>query len=218
MSKYLRAAAFVAAVGSTASGWALDADSGRAVQRRPVVLRHEPGVPLTTRLPGTGEDVRLVSSATFDTVQLDPVPPLEELEGCASVSEVAVAATVTESLGVLTTDQSWIRTRLVARVDAVAVASTRRLVQRGGTIILYHDGGTMVIGRDRVTSGGGPVFSIGSRYVLFLVDNEAGELEPYCQWHARADDRMGPVKDNETAPPELGGFTLAEIIAALAKP
>jgi hypothetical protein len=82
--------------------------------------------------------------------------------------QVVIVLEVTNVVSALTTDKSWIDTRVMALADEVLKSRKRPLVP-GQQLDVEYEGGKLMIGSCLVTAGEPLKIEAGRRYLLFLV-------------------------------------------------
>ena len=184
-------------------------------------IRSDPNVPIASRLLPTDQ---AVSVYQIQLEGLTPSPRRRESFDAEikqfQPAEFIGVVRVTSARGELTTDGTWVRTKVDASVDQLVRAKSNPT--SGGMVTFALDGGSTMIDNVAVTAGKFWRFDVGERYLAVLYSNtRRPELNPSVVFRINANGLLEHIKNNkgeeEAFATNFVGRSVAEVTEALAR-
>jgi hypothetical protein len=189
----------------------------QAPQPRVRVVPYTVGKPITERLL-PDDQVVVVSRLEEGAVFVQEPTPLQMLRTAVDMSDVVVVIEVSQVIGTLVEEGTWIRTRVVGAVQDVMLSRDREIVGKQG-LEIEADGGEVLIGKVVVKASQGPGVEARKRYLMFLMAHPNRNVWFLAHLPLLIDNGK-LVSTRQTRDP-LDGLTLAEVtkeVQRLAKP
>jgi hypothetical protein len=179
-------------------------------------IHPRPGVPLASRISPSD---RVVEVYPFGGEQLQVEADTERTLEILGASDSVILATVTDIHSSLTSDGSWVRTRLSVNLSDVLLNRRPGSVERGKPLTLDIDGGEIVLEKVVVRVGYFDILQVGQEYLLGVGPCANGACEVRMALHVSPTRRLdSPDRSPSGAPgtgDKLKGMTLEQITSYL---
>jgi hypothetical protein len=166
----------VLATGNLAAG-TYRQTSGRPGSLRERVVAYMPGVTLASRIQPDDEILVVERFQEIDFIEAQPPLTVSQiLKGETDKADTVVVIAVDKIEGALTSDQSWVETRVRGTIRDVLKSRSAQRAAGESLTMMYPHGGEITIGRCRVKAGIPFKVAAGRQYLLFLKLDENKQL------------------------------------------